>query len=123
AGLLSRSLDALVMSAFLAHVATQYPGDYCVIVLDGAGWHIAEALVIPATMRLVLLPPHSPELDPVEGLWDYFRDHYTGNRAFPTVEAVEDALCAGFQELSRTPEIVRTMTLFDWINRATLMAR
>lgn len=122
-GLLCRSLDAAVMSTFLTLIARQYPGDFCVVVLDGAGWHISGDLAVPDTMRLVLLPPYSPELDPVEDLWDYIRDHYTGNRAFPSVDDVEDTLCTGFQELSAAPNIVRTMTLFEWTNRATLMAR
>lgn len=123
ASLLCRELDAIVMSTFLAQVAKRFGGDFCIIVLDGAGWHIAADLVVPPTVRLVLLPPNSPELDPVECLWDYVRDHYTGNQAFPSVDHVEDALCGGFRELGRAPATVRSITLFDWINRATLMAR
>ncbi len=122
-GLLCRALDAAVMSTFLIKIRTQFPKDFCVVVLDGAGWHIANDLVVPAGMHLELLPPYSPELDPVECLWDYFRDHYTGNQAFPSVDHVEDVLCSAFQDLGRTPDIVRSMTLFPWINRATLMAR
>jgi hypothetical protein len=122
-GLLCRSLDALVMSTFLAQIATQFIGDFCIVVLDGAGWHIAGDLVVPATMRLELLPPYSPELDPVECLWDYVRDHYTGNHTFASVDHVEDALCTGFHELGQSPSLIRSMTLFDWINPATLMVR
>jgi hypothetical protein len=80
-------------------------------------------LVVPPSMRLHLLPPHSPELDPVEGLWDYMRDHYTGNRLFPSVDPVEDTLCSAFRDLGMMPAVVRSMTLFDWINRASLMVR
>ncbi len=122
-GLLCRELDAVVMSAFLAQIHAQFLGDFCVVVLDGAGWHIAGELIVPPAMRLELLPPYSPELDPVELLWDYIRDHYTGNHAFRSVDEVEGALCTGFQELARTPSFLRSMTLFDWINRATLMVR
>jgi len=122
-GLLCRELDALVMSAFLAQLATQFRGDGCIVVLDGAGWHTAGDLVVPPTMRLELLPPHSPELDPVECLWDYVRDHYTGNHCFTTIDEVEASLCTAFRDLAKSPKLVQSMTQFDWIDRATLMVR
>jgi transposase len=37
--------------------------------VDGAGWHVAHALRIPDNVTLVLLPPYSPELNPVEKAW------------------------------------------------------
>jgi transposase len=123
ASLLCRELDAIVMSVFLAHVQQRFPGDFCIVVLDGAGWHIAGDLVVPDTTRLVLLPPNSPELDPVECLWDYLRDHDTGNRSFPTVDHVEATLCTAFRDLAQAPTVVRSITLFDWVNRASLMVR
>ncbi len=39
---------------------------HAVVVLDGAGWHIAKDLRGPDTVTLVRLPADSPELDPVE---------------------------------------------------------
>jgi transposase len=31
---------------------------------------------------VVLLPPYSPELNPVENLWHYLRSHYLSNRKY-----------------------------------------
>ena len=39
------------------------------LVLDSAGWHTAPNLVGPEGLRLVYLPPYSPELQPAEHLW------------------------------------------------------
>jgi DDE superfamily endonuclease len=39
------------------------------LVLDNAGWHSAANLKIPDGIRLVHLPPYSPELQPAETLW------------------------------------------------------
>jgi hypothetical protein len=118
--LLCAGLDAPVMTAFLAQIRAQFPSDFCIIVLNGAGHHIARDLVVPPAMHLELLPAHSPELNPVEEIWDYVRDHYTGNRAFPSLPHVEEALCTAFQDLGRQPKLLRSMTLYDWINRAIL---
>ena len=38
-------------------------------VLDNAGWHGEARLKIPVGVRLVYLPPYTPELQPAETLW------------------------------------------------------
>jgi transposase len=59
---------------FLAEVAQHHPQDDILLVLDGAGWHRAKDLRIPENMRLLHLPPYSPELNPVEHLWEEIRE-------------------------------------------------
>jgi len=38
--------------------------------LDGAGWHRANNLTVPENMRLEAPPPYSPQLNPVEHIWE-----------------------------------------------------
>jgi hypothetical protein len=45
------------------------PGCPAVLMLDQAGWHGSARLPIPATITLLPLPPRSPELNPVETVW------------------------------------------------------
>jgi transposase len=40
-----------------------------VVILDQAGWHMSKALVVPDNITLLPLPPRSPELNPVETIW------------------------------------------------------
>lgn len=40
-----------------------------VLVLDNAGWHGEAGLNVPDGVRLVFLPPYTPELQPAETLW------------------------------------------------------
>jgi transposase-like protein len=55
------TLDTLVlptvhteaMSLFLAEVSQRHVGEWIVMVLDGAGWHKAKRLPVPANIRLV----------------------------------------------------------------------
>lgn len=61
-------VDTEAMSLFLAHTAARFPHQYCLLLLDGAGWHRALALRVPPNMQLLPLPPYSPELNPVEHL-------------------------------------------------------
>ncbi len=106
------------MSAHLAQVATQFSADFCIIFLDGAGWHISEDLRVPRSMRLIGLPPRSPELNPTELIWDHLAENYLANRVFGSLPAVERIVCRGLHALHKTPDLVRSMTLFDWIDKA-----
>ena len=55
------------MQAFLDGFArTLDANEHAMLVLDQAGWHVAQALAIPGNVTLALLPPYSPELNPVE---------------------------------------------------------
>ena len=64
------------MQWHLEEIASQVtPGAHAVIILDQAGWHTTAKLDIPANMTLLPLPPRSPELNPVENIWQYFRDN------------------------------------------------
>ena len=55
------------MQTFLDAFAETVPDDeHAVMVLDRAGWHGAKALRVPPNVTLVPLPPHSPQLNPME---------------------------------------------------------
>ena len=47
------------------------PGAHAILVLDGAGWHTSHTLDPPHNVTLLCLPPYSPELNPVENVWEY----------------------------------------------------
>ena len=60
------------------------------MIMDGAGWHKSHHLQLAENLRLLFLPPYSPELNPQEHLWDDLREKYFHNRAFDSLEALED---------------------------------
>ncbi|MCG6552281.1 MAG: IS630 family transposase [Candidatus Magnetominusculus sp. LBB02] len=109
-------VDTETMSIFLAHAKASFPNDECLMVLDRAAWHKANALRIPQSLHLIFLPPYSPELNPTEHVWDHIRENFFGNHVFPSLDAVESRLCEAFRSLTDNPEIVRSMTSFDWFN-------
>ncbi len=113
-------VDAETMSIFLGHTAQTFAGAFCVMLLDGAGWHRAAALRIPKTIRLILLPPYSPELNPVEHVWEHLRENVFGNATFESLDDVVDVLCDGLKEIEQQPDLVRSMTCFDWIKPLSL---
>jgi len=113
-------VDTETRSLFLAHTAACLPNDHDLMLLDGAGWHTAAALQVPPTLHLLPLPPYSPELNPVEHLWDHLRENYIANHVFSSLDAVVDQLSAGLHYLHQHHEVVRSMTCFDWIKTLSL---
>jgi transposase len=107
-------VDARLMSIFLAQTAAQFPNEHCVMFLDGAGWHKAHELTVPANMRLLPLPPCSPELNPAEHVWEYIRENDIRNQIFNTLDEVMDTVETSLRHLHKAPEELRSMTAFPW---------
>jgi len=114
-------VDAEVMSIFLTHTAAAFSTDFCLMFLDGAGWHRADELRVPDSMKLMALPPYSPELNPVEQVWKHLRQNHFANAVFDTLDDVERVLCRGLRTLAGQPHLVRSMTNFRWLNALCLM--
>ena len=108
-------VNAITMSIFLEEVSRRHPDDAIIMVLDGAGWHRAKDLKIPDNIRLLALPPYSPELNPVEDIWDELREKCFNNNVFKSLDAVEDRLESGLRNLELQPHRVRSITGFPWI--------
>jgi len=83
--------------------------------LDGAGWHRANDLAVPENMRLEALPPYSPQLNPVEHIWDEIREKWFANEVFNSLDAVEDRLVEALLALENDQELVASTTGCDWI--------
>ena len=60
-------------------------GAHAVILMDQAAWHTTAALNIPKNLSLIFIPPKSPELNPVENIWQYLRQTWLANRIFETI--------------------------------------
>ena len=73
--------------------------------------------MIPENLRLITQPAHSPELNPVEHLWEEIRENHFYNQVFDSIEAVMDKLCFGLNELISTPERLRAMTYFPHLRK------
>ena len=63
------------MSMFLTMVSERHDNEFVIMVMDQAGWHIAAGLEVPPNMRLVFLPPYSPEINPAEHIWLTLREN------------------------------------------------
>jgi transposase len=73
-------------------------------------------------MRLLSLPPWSPQLNPVEHVWDEVREEWFANRVFNSINAVEEQLISALKTLEEDATRVASLTGFDWIKSIPLNA-
>lgn len=115
AGLVLPFVDTAAMNAHLAEIArTVAPGAHAVLVLDGAGWHGGKALVVPDNLSLVTLPPYSPELNPVENVWQFLRANWLAISVFDDYHAIVEACCAAWNRFADDPHTVASITTRAW---------
>ena len=76
---------------------------HAVLMLDGAGWHVAGNLVVPDNITLLPLPPRAPELNPVENVWQFLRDKWLSNRVFTSYDDIVDRCCEAWNKLTDQP--------------------
>src|SRR5882762_7177661 len=93
------SADTEMMNLFLEHVSSTYARYFVVMQVDQAGWHVTNELTIPENIRLIPQPAYSPELNPVEHVWEELREKYFHNRVFPALDPLIDVLCHGLNDL------------------------
>jgi transposase len=114
------AVNAEAMQVFLDHVAASRPPDvHIVMVLDGAGWHRSRDLVVPETVTLVVLPPYSPELNPVERVWLYLRERFLSLRLLHTTGEIIDACCDAWNRLTAETGRIRS----SWLARMVAASR
>ncbi len=87
--LIMPSVNKDCMQIFIDEFAKTISGQ-TMIVMDQAGWH--KGLSIPQNLEIIFLPPYSPELNPVERLWQHIKDAVLKNRVYSDLDTLQDAL-------------------------------
>jgi hypothetical protein len=111
-------VNTVCMQLFLDEVARRYPHEKLLMVLDNAGWHISKGLEVPKNMRLLPLPPYSPELNPVENIWEDLREKSFHNRIFKNLDEMEQHLLNALDDMEASPERTRSISNWPWILEA-----
>ena len=92
-------------------------GAHAVILLDQAGWHTTDKLEIPTNITLMPLPPRSPELNPVENIWQFMRDNWLSNRIFQSYADIVALCCEAWNKLIERPWKITSIGMREWAHR------
>ena len=109
-------VDTAAMQAFLDRFSkTLAKDDHAVMVLDQAGWHGSNALLVPANVTLVPLPAYSPELNPVERVWLYLKERFLSHRLLNDYDAIVDAASNAWNRLLAEAGRIKSLCSYPWI--------
>ena len=68
------------------------------------------ASAVPANITLLPLPPYSPELNPVENVWQYLRQNHLSLRVWDDYAAIVDTCCQAWNALVAMPDRLASIT-------------
>ncbi len=104
------------MQVYLDEFAKTIASDeHVLLAMDQAGWHSTKGLKIPPCITLELLPPRSPELNPVERLWLFLKEKFLSHRLLDDYSAIEDALAKAWNRLTAEAGRLTSLTSYPWI--------
>ena len=112
--LFTETMDQDHSRRFYQQIGSGDPAAMHVLIQDGAGFHLRDGDPgLPDNVRIITLPAYSPELNPIEGLWDQVKDALC-NRIFDTLADLEKVLQEELQRFWRDARSVHSL-IFDWL--------
>jgi transposase len=105
------------MNLHLAEIAQAVAADaHAVLLMDQAGWHMTDKLIVPENISIVPLPAKCPELNPVENVWQFMRQNWLSNRIFQSHEDIVDHCCDAWNKLVDQPARIKSIGNRVWAN-------
>lgn len=81
------------MNVFLGELSKAYPDDYILLILANAAWYRSSTIVVPGNIELYPLLSYTPELNPIEMIWNEVREKGSRNEIIKCLDAVIHRLC------------------------------
>lgn len=115
AAIIMPEVNVAAMNEHLAEISQCVSiGAIAVLVLDGAGWHSSPRLKVPDNIVLLPLPPYSPELNPVENVWEYLRGNFLSHRVWQTYDDILKACGEAWNKFMAMPARIASITRREW---------
>ena len=89
------------MNLFLSELSYKYRDKFILLISDGAPSHSEGGLKIPPNMMLASLPAYSPQLNPVENIWQEIREKSFRNLTFDSMDQLEMHLAQCTDEVGK----------------------
>jgi len=105
--------DTICMNVFLRELSATHPNDRIILACDRASWHRSQTMEIPHNIRIIHIPPYTPEMNPIEQIWKEIRKRGFCNELFKSLDKVVDRLCDTICSLTR--DVVKSITGRQWI--------
>lgn len=89
--------------------------------MDGAGWHTTDTSAESSNLTIIKLPPYSPELNPIEQVWSWLRQHKLANQAFTGYDDIVDKCSRAWCDFIAQVDLVKNLCSSAWIELVKLI--
>lgn len=89
-------------------------GRHAVVLMDGASWHQEDLVGDIQNVSIIKLPPYSPELNPIEQVWSWLRQHHLANRSFNGYDDIVDACTEAWKSFIGNIKTVQSLCTRSW---------
>ena len=91
-------------------------GYHAVIVMDKAGWHLAKELDVPSNITIIKLPPYSPELNPMEQVFQQLRKLKLSNACYKDYDDIDQACVDAWNSFIEVKGNIKNLCMRNWAN-------
>lgn len=80
-----------IFSNYLKQLSEHKPNELKIVVIDNAGFHSIKNMEIPENIKLLRIPPYTPELNPCEQIWAYIKKRFK-NKVYENLQDLKNWL-------------------------------
>lgn len=114
-GLILPRVDTDMMQMHLQEISKKIDkGYHALMLVDRASWHTTEQIQLPQNITLIPLPPYSPELNPMEQLWQQLRKIKLSNTAYDGYDEIVEAAVEAWTTFTDKSGAVQRLCSRDW---------
>lgn len=99
-----------IFESYLKDFSNQNPNELKIVVIDNAGFHACKNITIPKNIKLIRIPPYSPELNPAEKVWQWMKAN-VAMKLFKDIKTLQDKITEMVNQL--TPELIKSITGYE----------
>lgn len=115
AGLIMPKANTEGMQHHLDIISSVVTADkHALLIVDRAAWHLTAKLKLPTNITIMPLPAHSPELNPVEQIWQQLRRTDFSNRSFKNYDEIVSICCKAWNKFAKCFKNIYSLCSRQW---------
>jgi transposase len=114
--LIAPYVDKNIMTHHLEQISAKTKtGRHAVVIMDRAGWHQASLVEGITNVNILKLPPYSPELNLLEQVWSWLRQHHLANRCFSGYDDIVETCSIAWNDFVSDAKRMTKTCYRDWL--------
>ena len=114
-GIIMPYSDTEAMLIHLKHISANISkGRHAIIIMDRASWHTTKKIKKFNNITIIHLPAASPELNPVEQIWQHLRRRELSNRCFKDYEEILNVCSFAWNNFIDEKGAIKNLCTRDW---------